>query len=90
MGFVAKAFQKYGVDPLSKKVFGKDPVADALFPEVPSVPEAPAAPANNDAQIMAAQEEERRRRAGTGRAGTMLTRSRMGEPETATKKLLGA
>jgi len=88
MGFV----RKHGIDPIVKGVFGKDPLSDAIFGKEgeSDVPKAPAAPDRSDAEIMAAQEEERRRRSGTGRAGTMLTRSGMGEPETATKKLLGA
>lgn len=60
--------------------------------KTPTVAPAPPAPTNNDAEVQAASEAERQRRAGMGRASTVLT-SPLGagnEPVIASKKLLGA
>ena len=83
-------FQNYGIDPIIKSVFGKDPLADAIFGKKPKDPTvAAAAPPDKSASVAAVQEAERQRRMVAGRASTVLASPLSGEPETATKKLLG-
>jgi len=79
MGFVADTVKKLP-DPLG--LFSNNTPAVAPAPPAPS--------ADKSVEVAAAQEEERRRRTSTGRASTVLTGKMATEPETATKKLLGA
>lgn len=85
MGFVRDITNK---DPISRKV------NDALGfntppPAPPAVP--PAAPTMNSAAVQDAGLEERRKRAGKGRASTMLTGADgVEDDDPGTKMLLGA
>lgn len=61
----------------------------------PSAPAAPPPPPpaptmDKSAEVAAAAEAERQRRATVGRASTVLSGELASEPDTATKKLLGA